>query len=554
VLNPEARNISTGPAASRSPRSAALQAVKLEPAPVAGVVGYGSRGTLLIAGPLERVRTAAETLRHFPHCTALLTGAAADAGWRPPQEEARLYRGTLEQVSGYLGHFEVTVRAGELVGNPRTIDKQRFFDLVIDLTGQPVLGAERRPPGYFAPADDAALATALAEAAELIGEFEKPVYIRYAADLCARGASGLTGCTRCAEVCPAWALTPGAESIAIDTHLCQGIGPCATVCPSGAIGYAYPERPQLLDAVARALALYRDHGAEPPSVLFHARGWAEAQPDDWLERLPEQVLPVAVEEVGAIGPESWFAILAFGAREVLLFDDPDLSPTVRAVLDRELAWATALLDGLGVSSQRVARISALPATGSEATGALPAGRFATDQDKRTTLAMALDHLWQAGGRPSAPVPLPSGAPLGDLAFDHGACTLCLACVSICPLKALHDGGDTPKLAFVEQNCVQCGLCVSACPEDALALVPRYQPDPEQRRQQRVLKMEEPLRCIGCGKPFATPSVIALMTEKLKDHPMFQGNGLARLKMCEDCRVRAMFSDGEAPPGPGMRVN
>jgi len=45
-----------------------------------------------------------------------------------------------------------------------------------------------------------------------------------------------------------------------------------------------------------------------------------------------------------------------------------------------------------------------------------------------------------------------------------------------------------------------------------------------------------------------------MTQKLKDHPMFQGKGLERLKMCEECRVQAMFLDGEAPPGPGVRMN
>jgi ferredoxin len=228
---------------------------------------------------------------------------------------------------------------------------------------------------------------------------------------------------------------------------------------------------------------------------------------------------------------------------------------VRAVLDRELEWATALLDGLGTGGLRVARTEALPDGAAVVRDESGPAAFATDQDKRTTLGMAIDHLWQQHGRTQAPVPLPQGAPLGGLAFDQAACTLCMSCVSICPLKALHDGGDVPKLAFVEHNCVQCGLCVSACPENALALEPRYLPDPELRRNQRVLKAEEPLRCIGCGKPFATPSVIELMTEKLKDHPMFQGKGLERLKMCEDCRVRSMFNDGDMPPtGSGMRAN
>ena len=529
-----------------------MQALRLEPRPVAGVVGYGSRGHVLVAGPLDKVRAAAEALRDLPHCTALITDDSPDAGWRPPQAEARLYRGELEQVVGHLGHFEVTVRAGDLVGNPRDIDGARFFDLVLDLDAQPVLRAERKPPGYFAPADAAALARALDEASGLVGEFEKPVYIRYAADLCARGASGLTGCTRCAEVCPAWAITPGAENVAIDTQLCQGIGPCATVCPSGAIGYAYPERPELLGALARGLTAYRDAGGESASVLFHAGGWAAGQPADWIDRLPGHVLPVAVEEVGAIGPESWFATLAFGAREVLLLDDPDLSPTVRGVFDRELEWANALLAGIDSGDLRVARVTAPPSAAAEpAVRARDAGRFATDQDKRTTLAMGLDHLWAQAGQPAAPVGLPAGSPLGSLEFKHGACTLCLSCVSICPVKALHDGGDVPKLAFVEQNCVQCGLCVSACPEKALALEPRWLPDPEARRTQRVLKAEEPLRCIGCGKPFATPSVIDAMAARLKDHPMFQGRRLDMLRMCDDCRVRAIFTDAD---DAGTRVN
>ncbi|MDX1594558.1 MAG: 4Fe-4S binding protein, partial [Gammaproteobacteria bacterium] len=468
-------------------------------------------------------------------------------------DESRFYRGELDGVTGHLGRYEVTVRAGEVAGNPRSIDRQRFFDVVFDLTARPALAAERRPPGYFAPADANELADAIDEARGLVGEFEKPVYIRYAPDLCARGASGLTGCTRCAQVCPAWAITPGAEDVAIDTHLCQGLGPCATVCPSGAIGYAYPERAELLDGLRRALADCREAGMPAPSVLFHSQAWAQGRDAGWREGLPDRVLPVEVEEIGAVGPETWFALLAFGAGEVLLLDDPSLSPSVRPVLDRELEWASALLEGLGASGPRVARITGVP-EGEVAPDGVPPAAFATDQDKRTTLGMALDHLWERLGRPEAPVPLPKGAPLGSLAFDAQACTLCMSCVSICPLKALHDGGDTPKLAFVEQNCVQCGLCVEACPEDALALEARYLPDPEPRRAQRVLKAEEPLRCTVCGKPFATPSVIEMMTEKLRDHPMFQGEALAMLRMCETCRVRAMFNDGNPPPGPGMRVN
>jgi hypothetical protein len=57
---------------------------------------------------------------------------------------------------------------------------------------------------------------------------------------------------------------------------------------------------------------------------------------------------------------------------------------------------------------------------------------------------------------------------------------------------------------------------------------------------RLLHEEAVFNCIRCAKPFATQKMIDTMTEKLKDHPMFQGDALDKLKMCEDCRVTSMF--------------
>ena len=47
-------------------------------------------------------------------------------------------------------------------------------------------------------------------------------------------------CTRCIDACPADAITGLAERIEVNPYLCQGGGVCASVCPSGAIRYAYP--------------------------------------------------------------------------------------------------------------------------------------------------------------------------------------------------------------------------------------------------------------------------------------------------------------------------
>jgi len=65
-------------------------------------------------------------------------------------------------------------------------------------------------------------------------------------------------------------------------------------------------------------------------------------------------------------------------------------------------------------------------------------------------------------------------------------------------------------------------------------------DGQARMQRRVLNEEAPFECLSCGKPFTTLSMIRKMEEKLSGHRMFVGEGLDRLKLCEDCRVKSMF--------------
>src|SRR5690606_38630013 len=110
----------------------------------------------------------------------------------------------------------------------------------------------------------------------------------------------------------------------------------------------------------------------------------------------------------------------------------------------------------------------------------------------------------------------------------------------CPGQALLAGDDRPQLKFIEENCVQCGLCERSCPEQAIVPSPRYLYEREARNQVRVLHEEEPFLCVRCGKAFATRSTIDRITAKLVNHPMFQGDALRRIQMCEDCRVIAML--------------
>ena len=108
--------------------------------------------------------------------------------------------------------------------------------------------------------------------------------------------------------------------------------------------------------------------------------------------------------------------------------------------------------------------------------------FGAFNDKRQTIRNAIDHVVAEASDASQPaVALGADAPFGEVIVDTGACTLCLACVTVCPGRALQDGESKPQLKLIESACLQCGLCEKACPESAITLRPRYLYDSEQAR-------------------------------------------------------------------------
>ena len=110
-------------------------------------------------------------------------------------------------------------------------------------------------------------------------------------------------------------------------------------------------------------------------------------------------------------------------------------------------------------------------------------------------------------------------------------------------RVLDDIADAPaQLRLVEAKCVQCGICAATCPEHAITLVPQLDLTAE-ARSPRVLNEAEMVGCIACGKPLGTRRMIDGMVAKLAGHAMFAKPGaLDRLRMCGDCRVKAMVVD------------
>jgi ferredoxin len=522
------------------------------------VVSFLSHGRVLIVGDEAQALAAAGRLGEGLVATLFCPADARPA--TATVDGLTVVRGGTPTLSGSLGSYTLRLTESDDEDEAPAVAllTQARFDLVLDLRDPPLLQQEALPPGYYAPRGDTdALDRIVEELPEMRGEFEKPKYFNLDPEICAHGRRGIRGCTRCLNVCPAWAITSAGEHVTVDPNLCQGFGSCASVCPTGAITYAYPSTGDLLGYVRTVLVTYRDSGGTDPLIVFFDSASAGAIEGELGAALPENALPVQLEEVGSIGIDAWLACLAYGARRVLVLRGRETPQSIREVLDQQIGYAAPILEGMGYSGAAIAAVDSGDAGAVTAAANSDDGirlespaRFAPPPEKRLLLRTAINHLLAHAPSLRKTAALPAGAPFGQIKVDAAACTLCMSCVAVCPTSAIREGQGLPQLNFVERSCIQCGTCEKACPEDAISLDTRFLYDDKARGTQRLLHEEQPACCISCGKPFATHSMLKVMAKKLEDHWMFQSDAdRRRLQMCDDCRVKDLMR-AQQGGGPG----
>lgn len=580
-----------------SPKMAALlalaDAAESEPVPT---VGYEAGRELLIVGPGAAALPWAERLQGALSVCVMMTDDGRGAEL-PGERRYPVLSGAVQSLTGYLGAFtmrwtqrnpidlDACTRCGACIdvcpeqaidfsyqidldkckahrkcvtacGTVAAIDFSReaavseeCFDLVLDLSQRALIPLSQPPQGYRAPGNDPLeQALAATELVQMTGSFEKPKFYVYKEKICAHARSEITGCTQCIDVCSTGAITAvtSENRVNVEPHLCMGCGGCATVCPSGAMTYAWPRVADVGARLKTALKAYAAAGGERACLLIH-NGSDGRELIAGLGRrgkgLPANMIPVEVLHVASFGPDLMLGALALGAAQVTVLAAGSEAQEYAEALARQITYAEAVLGGLGYSGKRlrllqiddVARLEQCLWTNPVPEG-LPAAGFNLTNEKRRTLEFVFDHLWAHAPKPVSQLPLPAGAPFGEIRVDTAKCTLCMACVGSCPEGALQDSKEAPALRFIEQNCVQCGLCVRTCPEEAISLVPRLLPSAE-AKQSRTLNQAVAFECVKCGKPFATKQMVDNMLLKLGKHSMFAEPGaLDRIKMCADCRV------------------
>jgi ferredoxin len=610
-------------AAKAMPKIAALLAAAHlpDPEPVSTVT-YKSAGRLLIVGEQAKSEAVAKLLADSLDVTIFATKVAAtvvpaNAGIHAP-EQARNYpvlTGSIQSLSGWLGAFKLEWQTSNpidldlctrcnacvvacpegAIGLDYQIDlnkcqshracvkacdaagaidfgraaqsHEQAFDVVLDLSEQPLIDWHAAPQGYFKDAD----AATLMKLQGMTGEFEKPKFFNYKQKICAHSRNTTVGCNACVEVCSAHAISSDTkrQQIVVNPNLCVGCGACTTVCPTGALTYTYPRATDQGAKLKTLLTTYAKAGGKDAVLLLHSQTAGQQAIEDLgraaklskqgqtrtINGTPHNVIPVALWHTASTGIEMWLSSICLGASKIAVLITGEEAPDYVRALTEQMAVAQRILNGLGYSGRHLHLIQAQETDAldaalqalSKAACSVPSAvaRFGIGLEKRATLEMSLDHLMQhapvTADASKTAIRLPAaGSPLGAITVNVASCTMCLSCVSTCPAGALKENAELLQLQFIEKNCVQCGLCEQTCPESAISLVPQLLLTPE-RKEARALNTAKMFHCTRCAKPFGTEMAITNMFTKLAGHSMFQGQAAERLKMCMDCRVIDLHS-------------
>jgi ferredoxin len=425
-------------------KQAALIAAAQLPAPVAPVKTIESRGVCCIVGPTEKAIRMAELVQDELGVTCIVD----DAGpIQLPSAGYDVARGQLTAARGALGNFKLefgrlqalnpagrgALGFGEVKATARS-----ECDVFIDLRGgEPAFPSHEKRNGYFwaDPARAGELERIALTARDRVGEFEKTVYFNLETSLCAHSRTNQPGCTRCLDVCPTEAIFSFGEHVQIDSDICAGCGSCAAVCPTSAVTMNETPFEALTQVISVMGRVYREQSAESPRLVFHTLGAgaaAIAHLARYGDGLADDLIPLGLEHVDRVGHAEILAAFGAGYAEVLILAD---SETDRQAVASEVELAQAMLVGTHNAPSRIRIVAAdeLSAAGDNA------GRVSEPVllvgGRRDITRVALTAM---ADKIEAPFPLPVGAPYGAIEIDSDKCTLCLACVSLCPTGALGD--------------------------------------------------------------------------------------------------------------------
>ena len=513
---------------------------------------------------LEEVKSFCEKLANHLGVTLLLSNYE-------PQEfekfvDYQLCKGEINKLDGYFSNFTVLINKfaefhpsskATISFSDESDDVETSCDVIIDFTNQKLINSDHKRDGYFRVniKNSREILDIYSKTINMIGEFEKPLYVKFDENLCAHSKNEIQGCTNCLDICPANAIKSDGDVVNVDPGICGGCGFCGSVCPSGAIQTDYPPLDFIINSAKKNHENFVKAGGKNPEIILHDSDYGNKMISilaRHYDGLPSNLIPYELHSTGRIGHDLIISLICLGYEKIYVLIDPKLAEE-HIHLPNQLDLAKSMLKGIkktsksdfvaildNIDPEEISNLIYKNRNGLK----LNNSQFNPLGKPRGIVRVAMQGLYKENNEDKKIIDLPKGSPYGSLNVDKDKCTICLSCVSACPANALQDSPDLPQLSFREDACLQCGICVSTCPEKAITLKPQYNLNDETMAA-KVIVEDKPFDCISCGKTFGSTKSIEKIVEKLSNHSMFQSQKKTEiLKMCEDCRVGAMFENNE----------
>jgi ferredoxin len=355
--------------------------------------------------------------------------------------------------------------------------------------------------------------------------FKYKNYIKYDSNICQYHERQIEVCGKCEEICPTVAII----KIDKDKHLefsnidCQGCGGCVSVCPSGALDFTQMTR----DSFSEIASCYEDKVALLlPTQMIQ---------DNLTISLKENILPLAIEGRKFLDEVHFLTLLQASGNPVIFYTDfiskgsGDAIKLINEIFDRKYNKKAIYIcknkDELLQAQKDIENIRECKI------------KLNTENLlKREIFTYRLSFL--VGDDDLGIINTNEHIHYGNIKINETNCTLCLACVGACNVKALTAHPEDNSLRFNPSMCTNCGYCEFICPEkDCLEVVYDEMELNKKYFKKNIMAKDKLFKCIECGVEFATVKSIERIANIMK--PRF-GNDEAKIKAlycCADCKPK-----------------
>ena len=272
-----------------------------------------------------------------------------------------------------------------------------------------------------------------------------------------RGAT----CQSCVDACPTHAWRMGDDGLAFDPDRCDACGLCAAACPTQALALPAPAPLLRSDARGRRTAWWRCERAGAPGSP--TTPCLLALSPAWLHGFSRQhAVQDHVFVPGACSTCDRGAGLAEWQRQ---WRGLATRQPVTLRIAPAASWPP---PDAPVNAGRRGFLTRARATPTSASNAAPSSLTSAREDELGRTAPPDTHDTTPGSGASRTAP----TSLWAVDIVRPRCTLCLACVRLCPTHALFfEAPDadaaSAQFGFDAEKCTCCGLCTAACETQAV---------------------------------------------------------------------------------------